>query len=84
MPLGATGLQHLRPWQRFAKKCFIASEDRCDVGHADAALIAVLPARMLRVEFDRRGLLPVALSRTVGDSPSSAYPTRLRQLRSRF
>ena len=34
---------------------------------SDQYIAIVLPARMFRVEFDRRGLLPVALSRAVGD-----------------
>jgi len=35
---------------------------------SDQYIAIVLPARMFRVEFERRGLLPVALSRAVGDS----------------
>jgi NhaC family Na+:H+ antiporter len=37
---------------------------------SDQYIAIVLPARMFRVEFERRGLLPVVLSRTVGDSGS--------------
>jgi NhaC family Na+:H+ antiporter len=34
---------------------------------SDQYIAILLPARMFRVEFDRRGLLPVVLSRAVGD-----------------
>src|SRR4030081_784994 len=37
---------------------------------SDQYIAVVLPARMFRVEFDRRGLLPVVLSRAVGNSGS--------------
>ncbi len=41
---------------------------------SDQYIAIVLPARMFRVEFDRRGLLPVALSRAVGDSATVTSP----------
>ena len=41
---------------------------------SDQYIAIVLPARMFRVEFDRRGLLPVTLSRAVGDSGSVTSP----------
>ena len=41
---------------------------------SDQYIAIVLPARMFRVEFDRRGLLPVVLSRAVGDSGSVTSP----------
>jgi len=41
---------------------------------SDQYIAIVLPARMFRVEFERRGLLPVALSRAVGDSGSVTSP----------
>ena len=41
---------------------------------SDQYIAIVLPARMFRVEFDRRGLRPVALSRAVGDSGSVTSP----------
>ena len=41
---------------------------------SDQYIAIVLPARMFRAEFDRRGLLPVVLSRAVGDSGSVTSP----------
>ena len=41
---------------------------------SDQYIAIVLPARMFRVEFDRRGLLPVVLSRAVGNSGSVTSP----------
>jgi NhaC family Na+:H+ antiporter len=41
---------------------------------SDQYIAIVLPARMFRVEFERRELLPVALSRAVGDSGSVTSP----------
>jgi NhaC family Na+:H+ antiporter len=41
---------------------------------SDQYIAIVLPARMFRVEFERRGLRPVALSRAVGDSGSVTSP----------
>ena len=41
---------------------------------SDQYIAIVLPARMFRIEFERRGLLPVALSRAVGDSATVTSP----------
>lgn len=41
---------------------------------SDQYIAIVLPARMFRAEFERRGLQPVALSRAVGDSGSVTSP----------
>jgi NhaC family Na+:H+ antiporter len=41
---------------------------------SDQYIAVVLPARMFRVQFERRGLRPVALSRAVGDSGSVTSP----------
>jgi Na+:H+ antiporter, NhaC family len=41
---------------------------------SDQYIAIVLPARMFRAEFERRGLLPVTLSRAVGDSGSVTSP----------
>ena len=41
---------------------------------SDQYIAIVLPARMFRAEFARRGLLPVVLSRAVGDSGSVTSP----------
>jgi NhaC family Na+:H+ antiporter len=41
---------------------------------SDQYIAIVLPARMFRVEFERRHLPPVALSRAVGDSGSVTSP----------
>ena len=41
---------------------------------SDQYIAIVLPARMFRAEFARRGLRPVALSRAVGDSGSVTSP----------
>ena len=49
---------------------------------SDQYIAIVLPARMFRVEFDRRGLLPVALLRAVGDfGDSNLAVDPLEQLR---
>jgi NhaC family Na+:H+ antiporter len=41
---------------------------------SDQYIAIVLPARMFRMEFERRHLLPVALSRAVGDSATVTSP----------
>jgi|ERR1051326_2807578 NhaC family Na+:H+ antiporter len=41
---------------------------------SDQYIAIVLPARMFRAEFERRSLLPVALSRAVGDSATVTSP----------
>jgi NhaC family Na+:H+ antiporter len=41
---------------------------------ADQYMAVILPARMLRREFEQRGLAPVVLSRAVGDSATVTSP----------
>jgi hypothetical protein len=41
---------------------------------SDQYIAIVLPGRMFRAEFERRGLAPVVFSRTVGDSVTVTSP----------
>ena len=52
----------------------VATSIGLNVIASDQYIAIVLPARMFRLEFERRGLLPVTLSRAVGDSGSVTSP----------
>lgn len=52
----------------------VATSIGLNVIASDQYIAIVLPARMFRIEFERRGLLPVTLSRAVGDSGSVTSP----------
>lgn len=52
----------------------VASCIGANIVTSDQYIAIVLPGRMFRVEFDRRGLAPVVLSRAVGDSATVTSP----------
>jgi len=68
------GLQLLNPDYFYVTACAVSAIVATNIISADQYIAIVLPGRMFKSAFARRGLAPVVLSRAVGDTatPTSA------------